>query len=304
MKRRNEIRSKQSMSFHAVGSLTMALIPLLLASPMTAQTVAVKTPGSNGKASPQAAGSTGAPAAPGGGAGVAIIKGVGAAGYLSEFLDPYTIGSSALYDAAGNIGIGTTAPQGKLDVLGNIHLSGIGSALIFPDNSVVHNRTELIGPQGPQGLQGPAGPLGPVGPAGPLGPVGPIGPVGPQGPIGPVGPSDIGHGAFAQGTWPILPPALQVVATASLPAAGTYLVFVQIYLVNPLIAQPAQCVFGPTGAPNTTLVSGTIAPGPFGPALYMYSVSLPTPSNLYSVACSLPGGSATATISAIAYNPN
>jgi uncharacterized coiled-coil protein SlyX len=37
--------------------------------------------------------------------------------------------------AGGNVGIGTPAPTQKLDVVGNIKLTGAGSALIFPDGS-------------------------------------------------------------------------------------------------------------------------------------------------------------------------
>jgi len=100
---------------------------------------------------------------------VFTIKGVGKAGYISKFLDNYTIGNSGIFEYLGNIGIGTAAPQAKLDVLGNVRIEGTGSALIFPDGSVVHNRAELIGPQGPAGPQGPTGATGPAGPTGPTG---------------------------------------------------------------------------------------------------------------------------------------
>lgn len=106
---------------------------------------------------------------------VFTIKGVGTAGYLSKFLDNYTIGNSGIFEYLGNIGIGTAAPQAKLDVLGNVRIEGTGSALIFPDGSVVHNRAELIGPQGPAGPQGPTGATGAAGPTGPTGPQGPAG---------------------------------------------------------------------------------------------------------------------------------
>lgn len=103
------------------------------------------------------------------------IKGIGTAGYLSKFLDNSTIGNSGIFEYLGNVGIGTATPQAKLDVLGNVRIKGTGSALIFPDGSVVHNRAELIGPQGPAGPQGPTGATGPAGPTGPTGPQGPAG---------------------------------------------------------------------------------------------------------------------------------
>src|SRR5215475_3152834 len=90
------------------------------------------------------------------------IKGAGTANFISKFLDAATIGNSGIYENLGNVGIGSANPQAKLDVLGNIRMEGTGSALIFPDNSVVHNRAELIGPQGPAGPQGPQGIAGPV----------------------------------------------------------------------------------------------------------------------------------------------
>jgi hypothetical protein len=70
------------------------------------------------------------------------IKGVGSANFIAKFLDGVTISNSGIYENLGNIGIGTAVPQAKLDVLGNIRLEGTGSALVFPDNSVVHNRAE------------------------------------------------------------------------------------------------------------------------------------------------------------------
>jgi hypothetical protein len=90
----------------------------------------------------------------------------GTANFIAKFLDAATIGNAAIFENLGNVGIGTATPQAKLDVPGNIRMEGTGSALVFPDNSVVHNRAELIGPQGaagPQGLQGVAGPVGPAG---------------------------------------------------------------------------------------------------------------------------------------------
>ena len=38
-------------------------------------------------------------------------------------------------DGAGNVGIGTTNPSAKLEVAGNLKLTGAGSSLIFPDGT-------------------------------------------------------------------------------------------------------------------------------------------------------------------------
>ncbi|HLZ42794.1 MAG TPA: hypothetical protein VKQ11_17635 [Candidatus Sulfotelmatobacter sp.] len=89
------------------------------------------------------------------------IKGFGTPGYISKFLDNYTIVASGIFENQGNVGIGTTNPTAKLDVVGGIRIDGQGSGLTFADGSSVYNRADLIGPQGPmgpQGLQGPAGP--------------------------------------------------------------------------------------------------------------------------------------------------
>lgn len=103
------------------------------------------------------------------------LKGFGTAGSIAKFLDAYTIGNSGIFEYFGNVGIGTPAPQAKLDVLGNVRIEGAGSALILADGSVVHSRTELIGPQGTAGPQGAAGATGPAGPAGAQGQQGPPG---------------------------------------------------------------------------------------------------------------------------------
>jgi hypothetical protein len=161
------------------------------------------------------------------------IKGAGTAGYISKFLDNSTIVNSGIFEYLGNIGIGTAAPQAKLDVLGNVRIEGAGSALIFADGSVVHNRAELIGPQGPQG---------PVGPQGATGPAGPSGPTGPQGPAGANG---VGHAYTDTGSLltqiicglncSILGVKLDgsnpAVATVTVPA-GSYLIFGKAQLNN------------------------------------------------------------------------
>ena len=152
---------------------------------------------------------------------VFTIKGAGTAGYITKFLNSYTIGNSGIFEYLGNIGIGTAAPQAKLDVLGNVRIEGVGSALIFPDGSVVHNRAELIGPQGPQG---------PVGPQGPTGPAGPSGPTGIQGPAGANG---VGHAYVDSGQFGdvLLDNSFPVVASVTVPA-GSYLIFGKAGLTN------------------------------------------------------------------------
>ena len=154
---------------------------------------------------------------------VFTIKGVGTTGYISKFLDNYTIGNSGIFDYLGNIGIGTAAPQAKLDVLGNVRIEGTGSALIFPDGSFVHNRAELIGPQGPAGPQGPQGPTGATGPAGPSGPTGPQGPAGANG---------VGH-AWVVGRSSDVPINNSQVTLASVTvSAGSYLIFAEALVGN------------------------------------------------------------------------
>jgi len=51
---------------------------------------------------------------------------------------------------AVNVGVGTATPSEPLEVVGNVKLTGVGNALIFPDGSSQTTAT-LQGPQGPQG---------------------------------------------------------------------------------------------------------------------------------------------------------
>jgi hypothetical protein len=166
------------------------------------------------------------------GGNTSTIKGVGTAGYISKFLDTYTIGASGIFDYLGNIGIGTAAPQAKLDVLGNVRIEGTGSALIFPDGSVVHNRAELIGPQGPAGPQGPMGATGATGPAGPTGPTGPQGPAGANG----VGHAYVDSGSYMTSSFNydpavVIDNSFPTVASVTV-SAGSYLIFGKTWLQN------------------------------------------------------------------------
>jgi hypothetical protein len=109
----------------------------------------------------------------------------------------------------GNIGIGTTSPQKKLDVIGDVkannyfgdgsNLTGIigrapnhewvGTSVRFelPDNSW-SDFIELCGPTGPEGATGPQGNNGYQGNNGATGPTGPTGEtIGISGPTGPTG---------------------------------------------------------------------------------------------------------------------
>src|SRR5713101_1033013 len=46
---------------------------------------------------------------------------------------------------AGNVGLGTTAPSQKLEVAGNLKISGVGNALVFPDGSVMGSAATGVG---------------------------------------------------------------------------------------------------------------------------------------------------------------
>jgi hypothetical protein len=252
------------------GALCLALIPL---SALFAPIAVAQNPITTSTTRTASSGNT----------GTGAIKGVGSAGYIPKFFDAYTIGTSGLYDNLGNIGIGTTNPQAKLDVLGNIHMSGIGSALIFPDLSVVHNRAELIGPQGPQGLPGPTGPTGATGLT------------------GSAGQNGISHGYFVSRKLDPIGLTGQDVVALNLPA-GTFLLFAKVDLhnLNPFIS--TSCTIGLSSSLGATLItfvfSGT---GPDGYSLpVLDSVSLAAPDT-YTVSCQ-GAGNALATLSAIQVN--
>src|ERR1700734_3870893 len=67
----------------------------------------------------------------------ANLTGTGVAGHIAVWVNSTTLGNSQLVQSSGNVGIGTTAPSSKLDVAGDINLSGSirsqgGIVLQFP----------------------------------------------------------------------------------------------------------------------------------------------------------------------------
>jgi hypothetical protein len=158
------------------------------------------------------------------------VKGYGSPGFVSEFLDNYTIVSGGIFDSQGNIGIGTTTPLAKLDVVGGIRIDGLGSGLTFADGSSVYNRAQLIGPQGP---------AGPPGPAGPAGPAGPTGPQGPAGPAGPTGPSGVSHAWVDRPSSDVALGSTDTTVAQVIVPAGTYIIFGKAAINNGDTSNPA-----------------------------------------------------------------
>jgi hypothetical protein len=63
------------------------------------------------------------------------INGLGTPGFLAKFLQPRTVGNSAIFESGGLVGIGTTQPTQVLDLAGNLKLNGTGRGIFFPDGS-------------------------------------------------------------------------------------------------------------------------------------------------------------------------
>ena len=55
------------------------------------------------------------------------MNGRGSTNYLPIWQNPYILGSSAIYQKSGNVGIGTTSPKATLDVNGSVNISGNGA---------------------------------------------------------------------------------------------------------------------------------------------------------------------------------
>jgi hypothetical protein len=108
-------------------------------------------------------------------------------------------GAAMTIDAAANVGIGTVSPTQRLDVAGNIAVSGV--PVIDANGNWVGNPTGLIGPIGLTGSAGASGAQSHIGltgangaastAPGPTGPVGPPGSNGIQGVPGPQGPQGL-----------------------------------------------------------------------------------------------------------------
>ena len=94
-----------------------------------------------------------------------------------------TVGASnsMVLGSGVNVGIGTSIPDTKLHVVGNIKMVDGNQAtgkVLTSDAAGVASWQTISGIQGPQGLQGPQGPQGPTGLTGTTGATGPQGPAG------------------------------------------------------------------------------------------------------------------------------
>jgi hypothetical protein len=106
-----------------------------------------------------------------------------------------TSGNNVSNTNSGNVGIGTSAPTSKLEVAGQVKITGgapgAGKVLTSDATGLAswQSTAGLVGPQGPAGPTGATGPAGPTGATGATGPQGPIGATGATGATGPAGPT-------------------------------------------------------------------------------------------------------------------
>jgi hypothetical protein len=63
-----------------------------------------------------------------------FISGSGTANYIAKFTGPDAIGNSVIYESAGSVGIGTDSPSAKLEVNGDLKITGAYKGNIGPNN--------------------------------------------------------------------------------------------------------------------------------------------------------------------------
>ncbi|NQW26163.1 MAG: tail fiber domain-containing protein [Cryomorphaceae bacterium] len=67
--------------------------------------------------------------------GGSYVDGTGTANYGTKWIDSNTIGNSIIYDDGTNVGIGTTTPTEKLDVVGKIALNDGGNSVFIGEGA-------------------------------------------------------------------------------------------------------------------------------------------------------------------------
>jgi hypothetical protein len=75
------------------------------------------------------------------------VTGTGTTNYVTKFTGTSTIGNSQLFDNGTNVGIGTTSPSGKLDVIGNLYTSGelrIGASYAATGTGLIKSNSGVL----------------------------------------------------------------------------------------------------------------------------------------------------------------